>query len=71
MDLAYADEGPGPVVVLLHGFPLSRAMWAGAAFRDRLDLPGDRAGPAGPRRIARSRGRVHDGRDGRRRGRAA
>ena len=27
MDLAYADEGPGPVVVLLHGFPLSRAMW--------------------------------------------
>ena len=28
MRLAYADEGPGPVVVLLHGFPLSRAMWA-------------------------------------------
>ena len=28
MHLAYADEGPGPVVVLLHGFPLSRAMWA-------------------------------------------
>jgi pimeloyl-ACP methyl ester carboxylesterase len=28
MDLAYADEGPGPVVVLLHGYPLSRAMWA-------------------------------------------
>jgi 3-oxoadipate enol-lactonase len=27
MDLAYADEGPGPVVVLLHGFPLSKAMW--------------------------------------------
>jgi 3-oxoadipate enol-lactonase len=27
MDLAYADEGPGPVVMLLHGFPLSRAMW--------------------------------------------
>jgi 3-oxoadipate enol-lactonase len=27
MDLAYADEGPGPVVLLLHGFPLSRAMW--------------------------------------------
>jgi pimeloyl-ACP methyl ester carboxylesterase len=27
MQLAYADEGPGPVVVLLHGFPLSRAMW--------------------------------------------
>ncbi len=24
MDLAYADEGPGPVVVLLHGFPLSQ-----------------------------------------------
>jgi len=27
MHLAYSDEGPGPVVVLLHGFPLSRAMW--------------------------------------------
>jgi pimeloyl-ACP methyl ester carboxylesterase len=27
MKLAYADEGPGPVVVLLHGFPLSRGMW--------------------------------------------
>jgi pimeloyl-ACP methyl ester carboxylesterase len=27
MDLAFADDGPGPVVVLLHGFPLSRAMW--------------------------------------------
>jgi len=27
MDLAFADQGPGPVVVLLHGFPLSRAMW--------------------------------------------
>ncbi|AMV36873.1 alpha/beta fold hydrolase [Planctomyces sp. SH-PL62] len=28
MLLAYNDEGTGPVVVLLHGFPLSRAMWA-------------------------------------------
>jgi pimeloyl-ACP methyl ester carboxylesterase len=28
MLLSYADEGPGPAVVLLHGFPLSRAMWA-------------------------------------------
>jgi pimeloyl-ACP methyl ester carboxylesterase len=28
MRLAYADLGPGPAVVLLHGFPLSRAMWA-------------------------------------------
>jgi pimeloyl-ACP methyl ester carboxylesterase len=27
MDLAYADEGPGPVVILLHGFPLSKSMW--------------------------------------------
>jgi pimeloyl-ACP methyl ester carboxylesterase len=27
MILAYDDVGPGPVVVLLHGFPLSRAMW--------------------------------------------
>ena len=28
MLLAYSDEGPGPAVVLLHGFPLSRAMWS-------------------------------------------
>jgi 3-oxoadipate enol-lactonase len=28
MRLAYSDDGPGPAVVLLHGFPLSRAMWA-------------------------------------------
>jgi len=27
MHLAYADVGPGPAVVLLHGFPLSKAMW--------------------------------------------
>jgi 3-oxoadipate enol-lactonase len=28
MLLAYSDDGPGPVVVLLHGFPLDRTMWA-------------------------------------------
>jgi 3-oxoadipate enol-lactonase len=28
MRLAYTDKGPGPVVVLLHGFPLGRAMWS-------------------------------------------
>jgi 3-oxoadipate enol-lactonase len=28
MRLAYADEGPGPAVVLLHGFPLSHEMWS-------------------------------------------
>ena len=28
MLLAYSDDGPGRVVVLLHGYPLSRAMWA-------------------------------------------
>jgi 3-oxoadipate enol-lactonase len=28
MLLAFDDEGPGPVVVLLHGFPLDRTMWA-------------------------------------------
>jgi len=28
MILAYDDEGPGPVVVLLHGFPLDRTVWA-------------------------------------------
>lgn len=28
MLLAFDDYGPGPVVVLLHGFPLNRSMWA-------------------------------------------
>lgn len=28
MLLAYNDDGPGPVVVLLHGFPLDRTMWS-------------------------------------------
>jgi 3-oxoadipate enol-lactonase len=28
MRLAYEDHGSGPVVVLLHGFPLSRKMWS-------------------------------------------
>jgi len=27
MLLAFDDNGPGPVVVLLHGFPLDRSMW--------------------------------------------
>lgn len=27
MQLAFTDEGPGPAVVLLHGFPLGRRMW--------------------------------------------
>jgi len=27
MRLAFLDDGPGPAVVLLHGFPLSSAMW--------------------------------------------
>ncbi len=26
--IAYSDEGQGPAIVLIHGFPLSRAMWA-------------------------------------------
>ncbi len=28
MLLAFDDDGPGPVVVLLHGFPLDRSMWS-------------------------------------------
>jgi pimeloyl-ACP methyl ester carboxylesterase len=28
MLLAFGDDGPGPVVVLLHGFPLDRSMWS-------------------------------------------
>jgi pimeloyl-ACP methyl ester carboxylesterase len=43
MLLAYDDHGPGPVVVLLHGFPLNRSIWehqaAGVGSRYRLILP--------------------------------
>ncbi|MGP0069477.1 MAG: alpha/beta fold hydrolase [Isosphaeraceae bacterium] len=53
MRLAFADEGPGPAVVLLHGFPLSGAMWkeqvAGVGSIYRLivpDLRGHGASPA-------------------------
>ncbi|WP_435006773.1 alpha/beta fold hydrolase [Tundrisphaera lichenicola] len=28
MRLDYEDDGPGPVVVLLHGFPFDRSMWS-------------------------------------------
>ncbi len=28
MLLAFDDDGPGPVVVLLHGFPMDRTMWS-------------------------------------------
>jgi pimeloyl-ACP methyl ester carboxylesterase len=28
MRLAFSDDGPGPVVVLLHGFPFDRTMWS-------------------------------------------
>jgi pimeloyl-ACP methyl ester carboxylesterase len=28
MKLDYDDQGPGPVVVLLHGFPFDRTLWA-------------------------------------------
>ncbi len=31
MLMAYDDDGPGPVVVLLHGFPLDRSIWKAQA----------------------------------------
>jgi 3-oxoadipate enol-lactonase len=53
MLLAYVDHGAGPVVVLLHGFPLSRVMWAeqvdviGSAYRVIApDLRGQGESPA-------------------------
>ena len=53
MRLAYADCGPGPAVVLLHGFPLSRVMWqeqlsgVGSAYRVIApDLRGHGESPA-------------------------
>ena len=56
MLLAYEDYGPGPVVVLLHGFPLDRTMWASQqttlAARYRVITPdlrghGETAAPEG------------------------
>jgi len=56
MRLAFVDEGPGPVVVLLHGFPLSSAMWKeqvnGVGSMYRIIAPdlrghGDSPAPAG------------------------
>lgn len=29
IELAYTDEGRGPVIVFLHGFPFDRSMWRG------------------------------------------
>src|SRR2546429_6246435 len=38
VDLAHDDVGDGPVVVLVHGHPFNRGMWAPqlAALRDRF-----------------------------------
>jgi pimeloyl-ACP methyl ester carboxylesterase len=56
MLLAYDDHGPGPVVVLLHAFPLNRSLWehqiGGIGSMYRLILPdlrghGASASPAG------------------------
>ncbi|WP_337173455.1 alpha/beta fold hydrolase [Paludisphaera sp.] len=53
MRLAFSDVGSGPVVVLLHGFPLNRAMWdaqiRALAPNHRViapDLPGHGESPA-------------------------
>ena len=38
IELAYTDEGRGPVVVLLHGFPFDRSMWRGQVERLSKDF---------------------------------
>lgn len=39
IDIQYADKGQGPVVLFLHGFPLSLAMWDGQeALADRYRI---------------------------------
>ncbi len=56
MLLAFDDYGPGPVVVLLHGFPLNRSLWSaqesvvGAVYRviaPDLRGHGETAAPSG------------------------
>ena len=58
MLLSYDDNGPGPVVVLLHGFPLDSTMWSGqlgeigASYRViTLDLRGHGRSVAPPDRV--------------------
>jgi pimeloyl-ACP methyl ester carboxylesterase len=66
--LSYSDQGNGPIVVLLHGFPFSKAIWHGVA--DSLahhyrviciDLPGfgDNPGLTAPITIADTAERIH------------
>ena len=59
-DLAHDDAGDGAVVVLIHGHPFDRAMWAPqlAALRGRVhviapDLRGYGDSPATPLRSSR------------------
>lgn len=56
--LAYDDRGSGPAVVLIHGHPFDRRMWAPQldALADRLrvvapDLPGYGQSPPGPEAV--------------------
>jgi len=58
VDLAHDDVGDGPAVVLIHGHPFNRSMWAPqvAALRDRFrvvvpDLRGYGDGPVTPGRV--------------------
>ena len=59
VDLAHDDAGDGPVVVLIHGHPFNRGMWAPqlAALRDRFrviapDLRGYGDSPVTPGTVA-------------------
>ncbi len=64
MLLDFDDDGPGPVVVLLHGFPLNRTMWEAqtkVGSRYRVIAPDLRGHGHG--RPGRD---LHDRRDGRR-----
>ena len=52
--VAYRDAGDGEVLLLIHGMAQSSATVAIRATAAVEEIPGDRARPAGPRRVGQT-----------------